>query len=87
MKAEGILDVTRGAIRPYLAIIFPTAVVIIGAVVTFKLLPQAVKFIDRDIGLVIITSVLTIVTAIVSAATAIMAFYFGERGSKRKEEK
>ncbi|GEM_PF-4954569 len=87
MKAKEVLDVIRGAIRPYLAIIFPTTVVIIGAVVTFKLLPQAVKFIDRDIGLVIITSVLTIVTTIVSAATAIMAFYFGERGSKRKKEK
>ena len=87
MNAKGFLEIIRGAIRPYLAIVFPTAVVIIGAMVAFRLLPQAVKFIDRDIGLVIITTVLTIVTAIVSAATAIMAFYFGERGSKRKEEK
>jgi uncharacterized membrane protein AbrB (regulator of aidB expression) len=87
MTAKEILDIVRGAIRPYLAFIFPTAVVIIGAIVAFKLLPEAVKFIDRDIGLVIIVTVLTIVTAIVTAATTIMAFYFGERAGKKKEEK
>jgi chromate transport protein ChrA len=85
MTAKEVLDIVRGAIRPYLAFTFPTAVVVIGVIVAFKLLPTAVKFIDRDIGLVIIVTVLTIVTAIVTAATTIMAFYFGERSSKKAE--
>ena len=87
MKAKEILDVIRGAIRPYLAFIFPTAVVVIGAIVAFKLLPIAAKYIDRDIALVIVTAALTFVTAISAAAATIMGFYFGERASKRKEEK
>jgi len=81
------VEFLRALIRPYLAFLFPTTVAIIGAVVAFRLLPVAIKFIDRDIGLVIIVTVLAIITAIVTAATTIMAFYFGERAAKPKEEK
>ncbi len=87
MTAKEILDIVKGAIRPYLAFIFPTAVVIIGAIVASRLLPPAVEFIDRDIALVIIVTVLAVVSIIVTAATNIMAFYFGERAGKKKEEK
>ena len=87
VKAQAIMDIIRSAIRPYLAFIFPTAVVVIGAIVAFKLLPIAAQYIDRDIALVIIVSVLTIVTGISTAAAMIMSFYFGERGAKKKEEK
>ena len=81
------LNFIRGIIRPYLAFIFPTAVVIIGAVVVFTLLPIAVKYIDKDISLLIIGVILTIVTAIVTASTMVMAFYFAERATKPKAEK
>ena len=87
MKANEILDIIRGAIRPWLAFLFPTAVVVIGGTVAYRLLPVATKFIDRDIALVIIVTVLTFVTAIVTAGTTIMAFYFGERAAKPKAEK
>jgi lysylphosphatidylglycerol synthetase-like protein (DUF2156 family) len=87
MTAKEIMGVIRGAIRPYLTFIFPTAVVVIGTMVVFKLLPIAVKFIDRDIALVIIVSILAIVTAIVTASTMIMSFMFGERAAKKPEEK
>lgn len=86
-KWQEILNVVRGVIRPWLAFVFPTAVVVIGGVVAFKLLPVAVKFIDRDIALVIIVTVLTFVTAIVTAGLTVMAFYFGERAAKKLEEK
>jgi len=81
------VEFLRAFIRPYLAFLFPTTVAIIGGIVAFRLLPVAIKFIDRDIGLVIIVTVLAIITAIVTAATTIMAFYFGERAAKPKEEK
>lgn len=84
---EKWLSFVRGVIRPYLAFIFPTAVVVIGTIVVFQLLPIAVKYIDRDISLIIITAVLAIITAITTAATMIMAFYFVERAMKKKEEK
>ena len=87
MTAKEILNIVRGAIRPYLAFIFPTAVVAIGIIVALKLLPIAVRYIDRDIALVIITAVLAIVTAITTAAGMIIAFYFGERATKKPEEK
>lgn len=83
MKPSEILDIVRGSIRPYLAFIFPTAVVLIGAIVAYRLLPEAVKFIDREIALIIIITVLAIVTAIVTATATIMGFYFGERAAKK----
>jgi hypothetical protein len=87
MTAKEILDIVRGAIRPYLAFIFPTVVVIIGGTAAFILLKMAVNYIDRDIALVIITSILGIVTSVSTATVAILAFYFGERAGKKKEEK
>ena len=87
MNPEKWLNFIRGVIRPYLAFIFPTAVVAIGIIVALKLLPVAVKFIDRDIALVIVVTVLTIVTTITGAASAIVFFYYGERSGKKKEEK
>jgi len=87
VRAKEVLDVIRGAIRPYLAFIFPTTVVIIGSIVAFKLLPIAARYIDREIALIIVTTVLALVTAITTAAATIMAFYFGERATKSKEEK
>lgn len=87
VKAQVIMDIIRSSMRPYLTFIFPTAVVVIGIIVAFKLLPVAIRFIDRDIALVIIVSVLAIVTVIVNSTIMIMSFMFGERASKKKEEK
>lgn len=87
MEPEDWLNFIRGAIRPYLAFAFPTTVLVIGVIVVFKLLPKTVGFIDRDIALVIITSVLAIVTTITASTVAIMSFMFGERAAKKKEEK
>ena len=81
------IDSLRAFVRPYLAIIFPTAVVIIGGIVCWKLLPKAIQFIDRDIALVIIVTILGIVSAITIATATIMGFYFGERAGKKKEDK
>lgn len=87
MKPDEILDIVRGSIRPWLAFIFSTAVVLIGAIVASRLLPEAVKFIDRDIALVIIVTILAIVTAITTATAVIMGFYFGERAAKKPATK
>lgn len=87
MKAMEVLDIVRGAVRPYLAIIFPTAVIIMGGVIAFRLLPKAVAFIDREIALIIIVTVLAIVAMIVNSAGMIMSFMFGERATKKKEDK
>lgn len=87
MTAKEVMGIVRSVIRPYLAFIFPTAVVVIGIIVACKLLPIAVQYIDRDIALIIITAVLALLTMISTAAGIIMAFYFGERAGKKPEEK
>lgn len=87
MTAKEIMSVVRSAIRPYIAFLFTTAVVAIGTIVAFKLLPEAVEYIDRDIALVIIVAVLVLVTMIGTATAVIMGFYFGERAAKPKEDK
>lgn len=87
MKPSEILDIVRGSIRPYLAFIFPTGVVILGAIVASRLLPEAAKFIDKDIALVIIVTTLAIVTGITTATAVIVGFYFGERAAKKPATK
>ena len=87
MNGKEILDIVRGAIRPYLAFLFPTAVVVIGGVIAFQLLPKAVVFVDREIALIIIVTVLAIVAMIVNSAGMVMSFMFGERAAKKKEDK
>lgn len=87
MQSEEITKIVRSFQRPWFVLLFPTAVIVIGVMVVRWLLPEAVKFIDRDIALVIIVSVLAVVNIIVSTTTAIVAFLFGERASKPKVEK
>jgi len=77
----------RSAQRPWLVFLFPLTAVIIAILITFTLMPAAVKFVDREIALVIIVALLFLVTNVATATTTIMAFLFGERGSKKKEEK
>lgn len=70
MKAKEVLDIVRGSIRPYLAFAFPTAILVLG-------IWLAVKFGDADLAK-------SIVPIITTAATMVLAYYFGERASKKK---
>ena len=73
MKANEVLDIIRGLIRPYLAFLFPTVIAGIGIYLV-------IRFADAELA----KSVIPILT---TASTMILAFYFGERASKKKEEK
>lgn len=86
-KAKNVIAIIRALPRPYLTFIFASAVVAIGILVVLKLLPETVTFIDRELSLIIITAILTVVTMMVTATTIIMGFYFGERASKKPEDK
>lgn len=91
MKAKEILDATltliRGLPRPYLALAFPTAVMIIGIVAAFKFMAMAVPFVDREIALIVIVGIMGIVTSISTASYMIVSFYYMERATKPNAEK
>jgi len=87
VTAKEAMSIFRGLVRPWIAILFTGITAVVGTIVIFKLLPATLGFIDRDIALVIIVAVLGTVTMLVTATAIIMGFYFGERATKKAEEK
>jgi hypothetical protein len=67
------LDTWRGMVRPFLAMLVGTAVVGISVFL-------AVKFADAELARYIVGSVLAV-------WATISGFYFGERATKKKDEK
>lgn len=67
-----ILDIIRGCVRPYLAFIFPTVIVVLAVILVLK-------FADADMAMLIVVFIL-------ATGSVIVGFYFGERSQKAKEE-
>lgn len=86
MDAKSVINIVRSSQRPWLVFLFPLAVVVIAIGTIFALLPVAVKFIDRDIAMVIIVAAVSILTSVSASTATIMAFIFGERASKKTAE-
>lgn len=71
MKTQNILEFIRGAIRPYLAFLFPTAIAVMGCAF-------AIKFGDREMAQLVLIFML-------AEGSTILGVYFGERMSKAKK--
>jgi len=64
-----MIEFIRALVRPYLAMLIGTAIVILAIYL-------AVKYADADLAKYVVVAVIT-------AGTAIFSFYFGERAAKK----
>lgn len=85
--SDKILSWIRALPRPILTLVFPIGVLIIGGTVAGIFAREAVKFIDRDISLMIVSGLMALITSLSTAALMVMSYLFGERAAKKKEDK
>lgn len=86
MEAKDIVSIIRSLQRPWVIVLYTSGAMVIAIIVALKLIGVAIGFIDANLAEVIVVALLTSITSVMASTATIMAFLFGERAAKAKDE-